>query len=285
MKFFNRHTFWTICKKIPSMSGTTIEEVAATEMKMRLTNHDRVHIEVEYNWHKNKRPYYNVYPAIASSLIKVSLDFDCSLLKMPLPVLLVRFSEENPPITGDLKLPLRSVMAAKFDKIANEDGVETPGLGIWCDRGEVDTVAGNDCPVYDFQILMLKPGMTIEESISRFGSVCSHEDDKSLSQALRIVVGVCMLADDPEIIVPDVLEKDKGKEISDAIVQRAVKRDKVGWIVGQKIEVIPHVRRPHFGIRWVGKGRTEPKICRIKGSVVHRNAVKDIPTGFQDAEQ
>ena len=48
------------------------------------------------------------------------------------------------------------------------------------------------------------------------------------------------------------------------------------------IEVIPHFRRPHMMVVWTGRGRAVPKIVRRRGSIVHREAVEKLPSGFGD---
>ena len=50
--------------------------------------------------------------------------------------------------------------------------------------------------------------------------------------------------------------------------------------MGRRIEVIPHYRRPHMALVWTGKGREMPKIMPRKGTVVHREVVERLPSGF-----
>ena len=53
------------------------------------------------------------------------------------------------------------------------------------------------------------------------------------------------------------------------------------WNVGRHIEVAPHYRRPHMTtLGWAGQGRAAPKIVPRRGSVVHREAVEKVPSGF-----
>jgi DNA-binding protein H-NS len=55
--------------------------------------------------------------------------------------------------------------------------------------------------------------------------------------------------------------------------------------VGKHIEVIPHYRRPHMALVWTGRGRAVPKIVPRRGSVVHREAVEKLPSGFGGIDQ
>ena len=79
---------------------------------------------------------------------------------------------------------------------------------------------------------------------------------------IRVVVAVCLMADDPELVLADVLSKDRldyERTGDRKYVDRAHRRGKVGWLIGAHVEVDPHYRRPHFAIRWTGKaGR-----CRV----------------------
>jgi hypothetical protein len=109
----------------------------------------------------------------------------------------------------------------------------------------------------------------------------------AVRQISRICVTCHLLADDPSIITPDVLSKDRDRyesETDEAWKQRAVDRARrrgiVGWNIGADYEVCPHYRRPHFGLRHTGKGKTVPRIVPIKGAVVHRSRLTEVPTGY-----
>jgi len=91
------------------------------------------------------------------------------------------------------------------------------------------------------------------------------------------------LENDFSAISPGVLADDRAKfeQTGDQrYVDKAQRRGKVGWDVGRHIEVIPHYRRPHMALVWTGHGRVVPKIVPRKGSIVHREAVEKLPSGF-----
>jgi len=97
-----------------------------------------------------------------------------------------------------------------------------------------------------------------------------------------VSLSLCLLDNDPSVIEPDVLSKDRTKfeETGDQkYVDKAHRRDKVGWNVGRQIEVSPHYRRPHMMLAWTGPGRSVPKIVPRRGTIVHRQKVEKIPTG------
>ena len=84
---------------------------------------------------------------------------------------------------------------------------------------------------------------------------------------------------------PEVLSKDEHRvndDNVDSLVERARRRGKIGWTLGKSIEVIPHYRRPHPALVWTGTGRKIPKIVMRSGSLVHREAVVAVPTGYGD---
>jgi hypothetical protein len=106
-----------------------------------------------------------------------------------------------------------------------------------------------------------------------------------IDDCVRLCCSLCLLENDPSVIEPDVLTKDRDKfEASgdERYVDKAHRRGKIGWNVGRRIEVAPHYRRPHMALVWTGHGRTVPKIVPRRGSVVHRELVEKVPSGFGD---
>jgi hypothetical protein len=104
-------------------------------------------------------------------------------------------------------------------------------------------------------------------------------------RCLKLCCTLCLLDDDPSVISPDVLADDRAKYEATGdqkYLEKAHRRGKVGWDVGRYIERIPHYRRPHMTLVWTGPGRKIPKIVLRKGSIVHRNIVEKIPTGFEE---
>ena len=107
--------------------------------------------------------------------------------------------------------------------------------------------------------------------------------DSLVTDCVRLCCSLCLLENDPSVIEPDVLSKDRAKyqESGDEkYIAKAHRRGKVGWNVGRRVEVAPHYRRPHMTLVWTGRGRAVPKIVPRRGSVVHREKVEKIPSGF-----
>ena len=66
---------------------------------------------------------------------------------------------------------------------------------------------------------------------------------------IRLCCSLCLLENDPSIISPDVLSKDRDrfeKTGDEEYVDKARRRGKVGWDVGQHVEVMRHYRQPRM---------------------------------------
>ena len=149
-------------------------------------------------------------------------------------------------------------------------------------------------PIYEYRVFPRIAGQSIQKIIEE---TCA---DKRLTwseygvQAPKALVDdvtklcctLCLLADDPDVIEADVLNRDEGRfQDADAkrraeLIDRAKRRGKFGWTVGKKMQSIPHYRRPHPALVWTGKGRKIPKIIMRKGAIVHRQKLTDVPTGY-----
>ena len=104
-----------------------------------------------------------------------------------------------------------------------------------------------------------------------------------MTDCIRLCCSLCLLENDPSVISADVLADDRAKfeqTGDDKYVSKAHRRGKVGWNVGHRLEVVPHYRRPHLTLVWTGHGRGVPRIVPRRGSVVHREVVAKVPSGF-----
>ena len=229
-----------------------------------------------HSWKESRCPYYKVWPAILPALTKVSLDVKLSDLSLGLRTILIRFAESNEPDMGELgKMHWILTAYEQFSdccSLAVETGLLHP--------------SGFGCGI--FWLRTIDDG-TIEDQLS---TVPPQSNDDAITHSItpmsfRIALTVHLLADDPSIITPDVLAKDRDRYDSETdekwkqrAVDRARRRGVVGWNIGADYEVCPHYRRPHFGLRHTGKGGTVPRIVPIKGAVVHRSKLTEVPTGY-----
>lgn len=236
----------------------------------------------ECDWLDAGRPYYSVYPAASHALVNIRLDLDAGLVTLPRPVLLLRF-----PVGEELAVPdgrkLHCCLAARVTVRGGE-----PGLQLWCDFGEVRV----GVPIYSYRTTSLGPGATVEERLRKIDYIETDgdaaESDEIFQPIIRIVVGLCLLADDPDLIEPEPLSVDarRYEENPDpALIEKARRRGKNGWVIGRNLEVSPHYRRPHLGLRWTGAGRAVPKIVPIKGAIIKRKEIVKVPTGYRDEER
>ncbi len=238
----------------------------------------------EWKWEKARHPYYAVWPSIVPMLTRLNLDLDSSLIRLPLPALCIRLPKEKNSLSFDWKnkeTPIRCMLMGEIN--------EGRGLSILIDVGEV-MGDGKEfgVPIYTYRNFRRQDGLTVEEALRELGSNELAElgvqiPENLITDCVRLCCSLCLLEDDPSVIEPDVLSKDRAKfdDTGDQKhVEKAHRRGKVGWNVGRRVEVAPHYRRPHLMLAWTGPGRAVPKIVPRRGSIVHRSKVEKVPSGF-----
>ncbi len=236
----------------------------------------------ERDWEKEKRAYYNVWPAIVPMLTRLNLDLDSSLIRLPLAALCVRFpkDEAKNPLKFDWKgkaVPIRCILMGYIN--------DETGISLLIDIGETMPLG---VPIYTYRNFPRREGLTVEQSLAGlqpdpFAEIGVQMPNELALDCVRLCCSLCLLENDPEVISPDVLADDRSKfdqSHDQKFVDKAHRRGKVGWDVGRHIEVIPHYRRPHMTLVWTGHGRAVPRIVPRKGSVVHREVVEKVPSGF-----
>lgn len=97
-----------------------------------------------------------------------------------------------------------------------------------------------------------------------------------------------MLACDSRYCEPILLNRDKQKRLTEEDKKKAQNRARnrgvYGFDIGKDVEISPHFRRPHFAIRWTGEGRKVPKLVPVKGAVINKRLLEEIPTGYDGDE-
>lgn len=286
MQFHEFRSWWDINKTRLARFGRQdaySRQIAVAKRYLRGTQNEFVQIsshEHEAKWYENHRPYYKVYPCVVDAFCKLKLKFNCECPKVPEGCISIRFAKNHEPKTkGGKSIKALLVYADSLGKDRNGD--ERKGLYI-------NVTLGSD----DFYLFFFNTNVrftTIEECLNQTlpddTAVSDHRDVRTL--ATRIALTVCMLADDPDIITPDVLKDDQGrydKEKDKAWKRKAESRARnkgvFGWSVGKNIEVSPHVRRPHWSIRHKGKGRNKtPELVPVKGCKVKGEKLTKVPTG------
>jgi hypothetical protein len=245
-------------------------------------------LALERGWYAMNRPYFKVWPSIAEALMRVRLDVPAELVSIDcIPVIAIRVAEITKAGTA-IHPGLRSVLAGWFG--AARDTWVTPCLGISYQYGIPDFRSSQ-------YLLELVPGESAEslfDKLKRRPMVPGSGDPQRFSvagEALRLVIAVAMLASDPSIISPDVLSRDRDRfdRSTDPVerqrlIDKARRRGIVGWRIGEQYETIPHYRRPHPALYHVGKGRHDQRIVFRAGSIVHRQKLTEIPTGYLTEE-
>ncbi len=215
---------------------------------------------------------------------ELNLDLDSGLIKLPMPALCVRFPQENNPLIFDWKgeeIPIRCILMGDMN--------QGKGISILIDVGEVMGDGSElGVPIYTYRNFRRESGLTVEAAIRELGPNTMADlgvqiPDPLVMDCIRLCCSLCLLENDPSIISPDVLSKDRDrfeKTSDEKYVDKAHRRGKVGWDVGRQVEVMPHYRRPHLQFAWTGTGRAVPKIVPRRRSIVHRSAVEKVPSGF-----
>jgi len=257
---------------------------------------------MEAEWAELRMPYYNLWPSIIPALTKLRLDVDASHFKLPVSPLLIRFPSTVPHplrwscdgqewvvqtlLVDDQPVRMCEKLRHRHPDLPN--GSDVPALSFFVDIDE--PVEGNEMfrqKLYKHCLTL--PGWSIERSFSEIPGHSSADSgvqypDHIVQDLARIVCTLCLMADDPQLVVPDVLSKDKQKfaESRDSrLVAKAHNRGKVGWNVGADIEVSPHYRNASpAALYWTGQGRKVPRIRFRKGCFVHRQRMSSVPTGY-----
>ena len=238
-----------------------------------------IQFDFENVWQQEQRPFYNVYPTIIPMLSKLDLDqVTGSHLNFPhgLNTLLVRF-----PVGHELDGEIRTLWCYKLD--LRKDQKLVPGITVAIDHGELM----NDIPVLVMKSMPLTE-QSVKKSLDDLPVDPSAKRGKQLNpetvrKALSLVCTLLLLGEDNELLEPDIRAKDQQKAAGgdlETLVARARAKGKRGWNVGKGIEVIPHYRRPHPALVWTGAGRAIPKVVMRKGTIVHKQTVGNVPTGY-----
>jgi len=273
----------------------------------------------ENRWLEARRPFYNVWPSVLPMLLRLDLaKIECKWVKPIMPELLVRLPVKNNPL--DLG-PCRSVRnflvcgvrairnmppMVSYDYFMSQPSLTAmsihdynyDGLFFAIDMGERETddahdaaTGAIDAPRRTLQLFWLEHDRTVEDQELRVDAngcaipIPGVPIDTSLIRAcVKLYCTLALMDHESELINAIVFNKDRRKYDetgNERYVEKARRRGLVGWEIGRHLEVIPHYRRPHYGIRHTGPGRKIPKIRPIRGSIVHREKVGDVPTGYQ----
>jgi hypothetical protein len=281
MQFHESPTWWEAVKEKLPKGSQPLESYLRQIAVFKKQNRD---IEVailsnEARWHANRRPYYKVYPCIVDALCRLKLDCRYMAPEVPEGTLSIRFAEGHEPRTAE-GIKIGSMLVSRLKTKSRQTGDLSSAILIETELVDPPEELRN----YWFLINPNPLKMESMEEIIEQGDDQRKKEIQAL--ATRIALTVCMLADDPDIITPDVLadqqrrydgETDEGwKRRAE---EKARKRGVFGWSVGKKIEVTPHIRRPHWAVRHTGPKGCIPKVVPVKGCKV-KGKFTEVPTGY-----
>jgi hypothetical protein len=215
-------------------------------------------IRAESIWNRLRRPYYQVWPAIVPTLLTLDLNLDAHQVHSPMQALLIRLPVGN-PIGG---LPgVQTVL------MCQEGPGEPLRLSANCMRpaGLITMHSTLNCA----------GGRTLEQSLQESlanarncvpsRKFIAGQHLPVLSNCVRLVAMLCLLANDPQLITPEVLDGDRRKYKATGdrkYVDRARRCGKIGWNVGKNTEAIPHCLDRILGRSGQAPGERRASECR-----------------------
>lgn len=263
------HVSWDELKK-----AFHLDQLEVRQWSGDVEQRGRARVAMEAQWNDTSSPYYNVWPVVIEPMQKIKLDLLCDYIRPPASPILLRFPAGQEPVT-DAGIPIRCLMMT--GALSRDHELELAVIS------QTDSIG--DC-LY-FICFLLTKGKSLEEAIDGLGQEYCVDDDPATRAvnklAVRFASALCLMKDDPDLIIPDVLDKDRASfsETGDQkYVDKAHRRGKFAWHIGSRLEVDPHYRRAHFGLRWTGEGRKLPRIVPIKGCIVKRHKLTQVPTGY-----
>jgi len=242
------------------------------------------HFGGELRWTQAHRPYYDVYPSVVRAFLNVDLDkLLCDHVRLPIPDLLVRFQPGHELPGGDGAL-VRSFLVSMTEQHRTSNAGMLVGIDEWRE--------GQEVPNHTVTVVSLAPGTTVMSRLVRGREITgtlieAGVNDTTVDNVFRFAVALCLLKDQMDLVSPEPLEADRSKwdaTHDPKLLEKAARRGKRCWSIGKHIEVAPGFRRPHFAIRWMGKGGTDPRLRPIKGCLVRREKLAEVPTGYLDIQ-
>lgn len=243
----------------------------------------------EIKWRECERPYYNSFPSIADMLLDVSLDVPAKSVEIPFESILIKLPATY--TTSNIETVLMSA-------------TRTADKSVWI---TLTTHMKNIRPFF-IDTFIVDADMSIEDANNNRQSASQYvpddvkaelHDKTEATNALRLAIGIAILASDPNFVQPIVLNRDKLKyanadEATKAYLEnRAARLQGRGYTVGEQLEkelaaeshdVSAHIRRPHMALFWTGKGRETPRLQLRRGCLVKPHDIMKVPTGFMDRE-
>ena len=226
-------------------------------------------------WEACGRPYYNIYPVVVDALSRTRL----GLTAREVCGNLVEFSRIGIAVCFALGYePTASGEAIEQLRVSVVSSEESSSGGCFYVIAHTNGQNGPRVHTYhaDLSQRLDQEGLAVDDG----------EPDSLYQLATRLAIGVLLLAQDDRFLEPILLAKDRERDLTpdqrQQAIERACRRTQMrGFAIGRDWIASPHVRRPHFAIRWTGEGRTTPRLVAVKGCIVRRSELLTVPTGYQ----
>ena len=221
----------------------------------------------DVEWHKAKRPYFRVYPTIERKLIEIGRNSKPMNLRMPFKQL-----EVSTQSRCFLLFRHETQCFVASTKNGKRSISHFLAIGDWAKKDDIGDPSG----VFTKQELV---------------------------EQAALALGVSLLANDPRIIAPVILNEHRRENMTPEDIERraaqAVSRTgRVGFDVGRDIERLPvtaHYRNGCFALYYVGREHKqypqagtadrEPVLIWRAGAVVNADRLPKVPTGFRDQQE
>lgn len=235
--------------------------LGSNDPKFKFTN---VSLLCDLSWYAYKRPYYILYPAAEEAFSRIKLE--SKFIEFVVSECVNKWPAKDEILKKNVVMPCLAVHTERY------------GYLVSFDRTIEENIPG-------FTITRVTENTKrLDDKVMSFVFPQNFEDVE-INSALIICMFLYMTGD-AEFAERLLLSKDEKRhprgEDYERAVERAIRRGKNGWSIGKDWDSIPHFRRPHFGIRWTGKGGKIPKLVPIKGSFVKRSEMLKVPTGYLD---
>lgn len=262
----------------------------ATEEEVGL-NHcaDCLH-EAEEKLYQAGKPYYKIWPAIASQLCDTEMRIPGQFFRLPFPGMEIRLPTRDNPLE-----PARACVVARLEGNAWLDGRDW-GLVVAFMDGEPEA-KGTRIWLADIPI---RPTLLLEDALDQTSLVQQCPDPALARRLVRVCVGVCFFGvDNHEAILPDlpraVIDRyqREGRTPSGSVAKKHLKEARkaglFGWKVGSEIDLprpviqhhpagegqgehreltAGHVRRGHMRMQAHGEKLSQRKLIFVPPTLV-----------------
>ena len=243
---------------------------------------------IENRFVEAERPFFNVYPKIADSLLRTSLNIRPDEIPrsvihgMPALSIHLAVGSDAANQVGTNWFIVSLFTGSAFENIQRFGLTklfcsDTPFMCIYCNSNDMTLMRLSTSP--------MDKTFADAELVAIEGNSANGIDRQRIDSLCKLALGVMFLASDPDYIKPMILKADGNKTTPmEERIERAKRRGVFGFTIGEEIERSPHFRRPHFAIRWTGKGAAIPKLVPVKAAIIGKEIMTTVPTGFEASD-